>query len=154
MRIRIPWLLSCIACSLLVASACLAADSAPAAPLAPIADELARSAGALVQLLVMVLAGLALNALRAKLGVDLAGASDARVRAWAAQAGSYAEELAAAKLRGELSGADKLVAAAGWLRARCPQLSDSEARELIIAALPFVGVGASAGALPQQPHQA
>ena len=127
---------------LLAAPAVVLADDATT----PYVQELARSIGAVVQVLVLALAGLVLDALRRKFGIDASGMADARVRALAQQAGAYAEELSAGRLKSASAKLDpevKLREAVDWLRRRMPSLTEAEARELVLAGLPFVGAGAA-----------
>lgn len=142
------FVLSFCACSLLAVSCCLAAEAAPpASPWAPVIEEVAKSVGALVGVLVLALGGLLLNVLRQKFGIDLSAATNARLQVLAQQAATYAEEKAGAAVKAgaqKLQPDAKLAEAVAWLRRQNPALTEEQARDAILAALPFVGAGSLA----------
>ena len=147
------WLCSLLA--LLLPAVARAADALPAAPLAPLADELARVVAEVLGLVVLTLVGLALQAVRERLHLDHAMMSDEWIATKAERAAEYAEEhvegavASLIKEQGEaavhrVDGAAKLTIAAQRLRAWVPGLTDEQAREHVLAALPRVGFGAAA----------
>ena len=146
-------------CSLLViASPALAqvvVETQPS-PWAPVIEELAKSVGALIGLIVLALGGLVLAKLREKFGIDVSAAANSRLQVLAQQAGTYAEEKAAAALKAteaKMGSAEKLAEAVAWLRRQNPSLTEEQAKDAILAALPFVGAGALAEQEPSPPQQ-
>lgn len=138
-------------CLLLVtASSALAQQPSP---WAPVIDEVAKSVGALVGLVVLALGGMVLAKLREKFGIDVSAAANSRLQVLAQQAATYAEEMAAARLK---AGADKLGSdaklseAVAWLRRQNPALTEAQARDSILSCLPFVGAGALVEPPPPQ----
>lgn len=147
----------CALCLLLVtaswASAQVALEPAAPSPFAPVIEELAKSLGALIGLIVLALGGMVLAKLREKFGIDVSTAANGRLQVLAQQAATYAEELAAAKLKGTIGGQQKLAEAVAWLRRQNPALTEEQAKDAILAAIPFVGAGAVAKSAPASPPQ-
>lgn len=148
-------LLASFACYLLLTTpawAQVAMEQTPS-PFAPVIEELAKSVGALIGLIVLALGGLVLAKLREKFGIDVSAAANSRLQVLAQQAGTYAEEKAAAALKAQeakMGSAEKLAEAVAWLRRQNPALTEAQAKDAIIAAIPFVGAGAVAASLPPQ----
>ena len=143
-------------CSLLTVTASWAADAPPQpSPWEPVIAELAKSLGALVGLVVLALGGLLLDTLRRKFGIDLSAAANARLQVLAQQAATYAEEKAGAAVKAgaaKLAPDAKLAEAVAWLRRQNPALTEEQARDAILAALPFVGAGSLATDPPSPPR--